>query len=102
MGRVSSHFFRRARHVQHPVLVRVTPDLGDLFVAGGVMLYELWLVKDAEPASGIGTNRWAIAFALIRQSEAWSVGLICHSGKATYAILAGNPCWNFWRVGGDL
>ena len=37
------------------------------------MLYELWLVKDAEPASGTGTNRWAIAFALIRQSEAWSV-----------------------------
>ena len=51
------------------------------------MLYELWLVKDAEPASGIGTNRWAVPIALIRQSEARSVGLICHSGsfgKATY------------------
>lgn len=44
-GRVSSHFLRRARQVQHPVLVRVTPDLVDVGW-GGDMLYNVWLVKE--------------------------------------------------------
>ena len=47
-GRVSSHFFRRARQVQQPVLVRVTPDLdgGDLACGGDMVFYDVWLVKE--------------------------------------------------------
>lgn len=47
-GRVSSHFLRRERQVQQPVLVRVTPDLhgGDLASGGDITLYDVWLVKE--------------------------------------------------------
>lgn len=48
-GRVSSHFLRRARQVQHPVLERVTPDLdgGDLACGGDMtVLYDVWLIKE--------------------------------------------------------
>lgn len=56
-GRVSSHFLRRARQVQHPVLERVTPDLdgGDL-ACGGDMCCTSWYRN----AAGVGRHGLAI------------------------------------------